>query len=58
MCGFYVAASVGVKKSQELIMRFFCPSNQRQRLLFVSQWEQSSDYENVQNKMKKENPLN
>ncbi len=47
--GFYVAASVVVKKSQELIMRLFWPSNQRQRLLFVSQWEHSSDDENVQN---------
>jgi hypothetical protein len=50
---------VGVKKSQYLTPEiFFGPTNQRQGLFFVSQWEQSSGDKNARNKMKKENPPN
>ncbi len=44
--GFSVAASVGVKKSQQL----FLPTNLRQRLFLVSQWKQRSNDRNVRNK--------
>jgi hypothetical protein len=56
---FSVSASVGVKKITIVNAEiFFGPTNQRQRLFFVSQWEQSSDDKNARNKMKKENPPN
>jgi hypothetical protein len=37
---------------------FFGPTNQRQILFFVSQWEQSFGDKNAGNKMKKKNPPN
>jgi hypothetical protein len=50
---------VGVKKITIFDAEiFFGPTNQRQGLFFVSQWEQSSGDKNARNKMKKENPLN
>jgi hypothetical protein len=49
---------VGVKKITIIDVETFEPTNQRQGLFFVSQWEQSSGDKNARNKMKKENPPN